>query len=108
MSCGVGGSCTTCGVPEVEETIVGLNGEIVIMTNESGEDVKFTIYASKRTDHITYLLLVPQNGEEDGMIVKSYRDYDSTKDLVERIDNQEELDEVLRLFENEIKTLETM
>lgn len=108
MSCGIGTSCTTCGIPEVEEVIGGLNGETVIMTNELGNDVKFTIYASKKADQLTYLLLIPQNEQEDGMIVKSYRNYDSSEDLIERIDNQEELDAVLNLFENEIKILETM
>lgn len=77
--------------------------EVIILTDESGNEVQFEVIASLEIDGVLYYALMPTEDNENGdcVLLKLEKD-ENGEDVLSTIDDDDEYDRVADIFEDEV------
>ena len=74
--------------------------EIFTLTDEEGNESDFELLGELNIDDITYLALIPLDGDEDEYVILKIEVDDNGDELLVTIDDDDEFDKVADAFED--------
>ena len=77
--------------------------EVIILTDESGNEVQFEVIASLEVDGTIYYALMPLENNENGdcVLLKLEKD-ENGEDILSTIDDDDEYERIADIFDDEV------
>ena len=77
--------------------------EVIILTDESGNEVQFEVIASLEVDGTVYYALMPIENNENGdcVLLKLEKD-ENGEDILSTIDDDDEYERIADIFDDEV------
>ena len=77
--------------------------EVIILTDESGNEVQFEVIASLEVDGTLYYALMPLENNENGdcVLLKLEKD-ENGEDILSTIDDDDEYERIADIFDDEV------
>lgn len=73
--------------------------KIIILTDESGEDVEFEVIADFKLNEIEYCVLFPVDGDEEEALLFKIVEEENGEAILEIIEDDDEFAEVAKYYE---------